>query len=212
MTPAERLDVIVDFSAFPAGTEIVLRNDDPADATCCSERHEVRRAGPTGLHGPRSRRRCDRSRRSRKARRRSRAASASNASASPTRRAASSGLSARWTRRATSSASSGMTSPSCPQLGTTEIWQFENPSNMMHPMHIHLVRFQVLDRSPWSAARPMPLAPWEINTWKDTVKVPPDTQGAGHRPLRGLSGPFPVSLSHPRSRGPRDDAPVPHHQ
>ncbi len=29
MAPAERLDVVIDFAGFPAGTEIILRNDDP---------------------------------------------------------------------------------------------------------------------------------------------------------------------------------------
>jgi hypothetical protein len=63
-----------------------------------------------------------------------------------------------------------------PQLGTTEIWQFENDTNLMHPMHVHLVRFQVLDRQPFGGGASIPLDPWEINTWKDTVKVPPHTQ------------------------------------
>ena len=33
-----------------------------------------------------------------------------------------------------------------PVLGTTEIWRFINDSGVSHPMHMHLVAFQVLDR------------------------------------------------------------------
>ena len=33
-----------------------------------------------------------------------------------------------------------------PQLGTTEIWEFLNLTEDAHPIHLHLVRFQILDR------------------------------------------------------------------
>ncbi|MGE5458718.1 MAG: multicopper oxidase domain-containing protein [Methanococcaceae archaeon] len=36
-----------------------------------------------------------------------------------------------------------------PVLGTTEIWNFINLSADTHPMHMHLVNFQVLDRTPF---------------------------------------------------------------
>ncbi|HET9233640.1 MAG TPA: DNRLRE domain-containing protein, partial [Candidatus Eisenbacteria bacterium] len=35
-----------------------------------------------------------------------------------------------------------------PVLGTTETWTFVNPTGVVHPMHMHLVMFQVLDRTP----------------------------------------------------------------
>ena len=41
-----------------------------------------------------------------------------------------------------------------PQLGTTEIWRFINDPASMHPMHMHLVFFQVLDRIRRSEASP----------------------------------------------------------
>ena len=62
-----------------------------------------------------------------------------------------------------------------PVLGSTEIWSFENPSNLMHPMHVHLVQFQVLDRKNLTTGAAMALDPHEIDTWKDTVKVPPNS-------------------------------------
>ena len=33
-----------------------------------------------------------------------------------------------------------------PRLNTTEIWEFINLTEDLHPMHLHLVRFQILDR------------------------------------------------------------------
>lgn len=51
-----------------------------------------------------------------------------------------------------------------PRRGETEIWEFENASRLTHPMHIHLVQFQVLDRNG------QPPLPGEAG-WKDTVPV-----------------------------------------
>jgi spore coat protein A len=68
-----------------------------------------------------------------------------------------------------------------PLLGTTEVWEFINPSNMMHPMHVHLVMFQILDRCPIEGGgdgngKCERLADHEDGTWKDTVRVPPGTR------------------------------------
>ncbi|HEV2754581.1 MAG TPA: multicopper oxidase family protein [Actinomycetota bacterium] len=51
-----------------------------------------------------------------------------------------------------------------PRLGDTETWTFVNESSATHPMHVHLVRFQVLDRNG------LPPAAGEMG-WKDTVRV-----------------------------------------
>lgn len=45
-----------------------------------------------------------------------------------------------------------------PMLGTTEIWRFINQTGIAHPMHMHLVRFQVVDHPE--------------RGWLDTVAVP----------------------------------------
>ncbi|MGA7360446.1 MAG: multicopper oxidase [Candidatus Sulfotelmatobacter sp.] len=69
-----------------------------------------------------------------------------------------------------------------PVLGSTEIWTLINPTNDSHPIHLHLVRFQILDRQPYE--------PWLFQTkrelhflgppelpdpneagWKDTVRA-----------------------------------------
>lgn len=65
-------------------------------------------------------------------------------------------------------------------LGDTEIWRFVNQSGMMHPMHMHLVFFQVLDRQPvqftgdeWSPSGPATPPTASEMGWKDTVQVGP---------------------------------------
>lgn len=74
-----------------------------------------------------------------------------------------------------------------PKLNSTEIWEFINLTEDTHPMHLHLVRFQVLDRRPFYTSvyrqnqnKPTytaPAVPPEPNElgWKDTVQCPPGT-------------------------------------
>ncbi len=69
-----------------------------------------------------------------------------------------------------------------PVLGTTEIWEFLNLTDDSHPIHLHLVRFQILDRRPIDVsayiydnkllytADAVPAEPNEAG-WKDTVRV-----------------------------------------
>ncbi|MDJ0867463.1 MAG: multicopper oxidase domain-containing protein [Myxococcota bacterium] len=67
-----------------------------------------------------------------------------------------------------------------PELGSTEVWRFINRSGVTHPMHMHLVMFQVLDRQPFQEVdgsiapigSPAPPAPVEAG-WRDTVAVGP---------------------------------------
>ena len=71
-----------------------------------------------------------------------------------------------------------------PVLGTTEIWEFLNVTDDSHPIHLHLVRFQILDRRPIDVTALVwdkkliytgdPVKP-EANEsgWKDTVRVTP---------------------------------------
>ncbi|NOX59181.1 MAG: multicopper oxidase family protein [Planctomycetes bacterium] len=67
-----------------------------------------------------------------------------------------------------------------PRLGTTETWTFVNRSGISHPMHIHLDFFQVLYSQDFLVVGPditttgprVPPPPNEAG-WKDTVMVPP---------------------------------------
>lgn len=70
-----------------------------------------------------------------------------------------------------------------PKAGSMEIWSFANATGDVHPMHIHLVRFQVLNRQPFDVKQyvqsgklvytgiPMPPESNERPAWKDTVKT-----------------------------------------
>jgi spore coat protein A len=71
-----------------------------------------------------------------------------------------------------------------PVLGTTEIWELLNLTDDTHPIHLHLVRFRILDRRPIDVdARiydkkvaytgdAVPPEPGEAG-WKDTVRATP---------------------------------------
>ncbi|UZD74795.1 outer spore coat copper-dependent laccase CotA [Bacillus siamensis] len=69
-----------------------------------------------------------------------------------------------------------------PKLGTTEIWSIINPMGGTHPIHLHLVSFQVLDRRPFDLERynkfgdivytgPAVPPPPSEKGWKDTVQA-----------------------------------------
>jgi len=168
MAPAERFDVIIDFAAFPAGTEIVLRNDDTTLPAVPNVMKFIVQSD-TGFTD---------------------AVPVSLRPVTPIPEAEA--VQTRWFRlEQAGEACAGnewlvrtldgpLGSPTgdelwddlseFTQLGTTEIWEFENPSSMMHPMHMHLVSFQVLSRTQMDGS-PLPLEVHEINTWKDTVRV-----------------------------------------
>ena len=68
-----------------------------------------------------------------------------------------------------------------PELGTVEIWRFINDSGVSHPMHMHLVMFQILDRQEFTTGEsgaiipvgnPVPPGDFEAG-WKDTAMVNP---------------------------------------
>ena len=105
-----------------------------------------------------------------------------------------------------------------PFVGATEEWEIYNFTMDAHPIHIHLIQFQVVDRQtlevdadgnpiaiPKVGAARQPEA-WETG-YKDTVIAYPGevTRVRAHVPARG---PVRVALPHPRARGQRDDAAV----
>ncbi|TWT75971.1 Spore coat protein A [Posidoniimonas polymericola] len=55
------------------------------------------------------------------------------------------------------------------QRGQLEIWEFVNMTNMEHPMHLHMEAFQVVGRQDLSG-NDVALEPWELG-WEDTVNV-----------------------------------------
>ncbi len=86
-----------------------------------------------------------------------------------------------------------------PVLNTTEIWSFINPTDDSHPIHLHLVRFQILDRQhyePWTYQTKNELkflGPPELPEpneagWKDTVRAHGNMVTRIIVPFEGFSG------------------------
>jgi spore coat protein A, manganese oxidase len=71
-----------------------------------------------------------------------------------------------------------------PLLNSVEIWNLINPTDDSHPIHLHLVKFQILDRRRFQTfayrsekkmkftSEPIPPEPSEAG-WKDTVRAEP---------------------------------------
>ena len=86
-----------------------------------------------------------------------------------------------------------------PRLNSTEIWSFINPTEDSHPIHLHLVKFQILDRQKiedFAYARNqklifqgprVPPAPDEAG-WKDTVRADPKMLTRIIVPFEGYPG------------------------
>jgi spore coat protein A, manganese oxidase len=86
-----------------------------------------------------------------------------------------------------------------PVLHTTEIWELVNLTDDSHPIHLHLVRFRILDRQPFDvfdyqakgvlrftgpAQAPEPLEAG----WKDTVRADPGVVTRILVPFEGYAG------------------------
>lgn len=174
LSPAERADVIIDFAAYPAGTQIELLNSAPAPYPGTPGvgvvpnvmRFVVGEASGHTAEIPASLRPIE---------------ILEEADAVVTRdfelrKMSEPCAGSEW--RINDLGWDDITEQ--PVLGTTEIWRFINRSGMMHPMHVHLVFFQVLDRQPFTivddvvvpTGTPTGPGPTEQG-WKDTVQVAP---------------------------------------
>jgi spore coat protein A len=175
ISPGERVDIVMDFEPYAAGTEIILENTAPAPfpgtpgvgvITNVMKFVVQASSGFTGAI-PGSLRPIE-------------TLSESN-----------SVLSRDFILRKMSSACNGQMwaindlmwddITEYPVLGTTEVWDFINPTGIEHPMHMHLVMFQELDRQPFTldgtnivTTGPRVPAPATEAGWKDTVQVYPN--------------------------------------
>lgn len=149
--PAERAEVVIDFSKYPEGTKIVLQDLDPNDPTKTRPimRFEVARTEADDSSLPAVLRPIERL--------------LPGPSTTFREFELSKDLSTnKWVINGKPFDASRIDIE--PRLGDTEVWTFINRSSMPHPMHVHLVRFQLLERSNG------PIAPGEMG-WKDTVRV-----------------------------------------
>ena len=86
-----------------------------------------------------------------------------------------------------------------PALNSVEIWKLTNVTDDAHPIHLHLVRFQILDRQRFDVfayqnhgvlrafGKPEPPEPGE-NGWKDTVRANPGMITRIIVPFTGYTG------------------------
>ncbi|HYQ70914.1 MAG TPA: DNRLRE domain-containing protein, partial [Gammaproteobacteria bacterium] len=192
--PAERMDVVIDFSGFPTGTEIILRNDEQTPPLLPSIMKFIVTGNPgyTGTIAsalrpvpPMAESSADGTRYFRLAKK---TVPCSN---DPGRTVN------EWLVQSLDGPGGAVTAEhwddlyEFPVLGTREIWEFENPTNSMHPMHVHLVRFQILDKTDLTTGQPIPLEPWELYTWKDIVRIPANTKARIIMDFEDYLGRFP---------------------
>jgi bilirubin oxidase len=185
---AERLDVIVDFTGLPAGTRLHLINEgpdepfgggvagvdfEPADPGTSGQIMRFVVGPPAGRDPsvPPGRLRLP--------------AVARPSAASVTRRLSLNEMDSAVFADAPTVALLGTMNPDGtpnpmhwdapvtenPAVGATEIWEFANFTDDGHPVLVHLVQFQVLDRRPFGGRATGPRS-WESGT-KDTVVMLP---------------------------------------
>ncbi|MGB5719044.1 MAG: multicopper oxidase family protein, partial [Gammaproteobacteria bacterium] len=193
--PAERLDIVIDFAGYPAGTEIILRNDDPTLPLLPAIMKFVVTANPgyTGAISSTLRTVIP-----------LQASSADNERffrleklVNKACKDGSGRLINEWVIQSLDGPGGNVTGQfwddvtEFPVLGTREIWEFENPTSSYHPMHVHLVKFQILDKTDMTTGQPIPLQPWEANTWKDIVHIPPNVRARIIMDFEDYPGRFP---------------------
>jgi len=85
------------------------------------------------------------------------------------------------------------------KLDSTEIWSFINLTQDVHPMHLHMVHFQILDRQSFSTydylsdntlrtTGPVIAPAAHEMGWKDVVQCPPETVTRIIVPFKGYAG------------------------
>lgn len=72
---------------------------------------------------------------------------------------------------------------------TVEVWSITNLGPVTHPIHIHLVQFQILSRKDANTGEDIPINPYEEG-WKDTVAVPSGTTTTVAMHFTGFSGEY----------------------
>jgi spore coat protein A len=148
IAPAQRFDVIIDFSRYPVGSKVILRNNEATGSASQIMQFHVTKSERDDTAIPA---------------RLSHYEEPDRTTAATTRV-----MRFSYTRGMNTWTINGKTfDPSRmdarPALGSTEIWQLETDFN--HPLHLHLVHFRVLGHS----GRP---GPWDAG-WKDTIDLGP---------------------------------------
>jgi spore coat protein A len=177
--PAERMDVVIDFAGYPAGTEIIMRNDEATPPRLFNIMKFVvtGNQGYTGTINSTLREVIPMPENTADVTRYLRLINKQNQLCLD----ASGRTVSEWLVQSLDGPDGAVIGEhwddltEFPILGTREVWEYENPTSSMHPMHVHLVRYQIVSKETLGGD-PIPLEPWEVNTWKDTVRVPPNSR------------------------------------
>jgi FtsP/CotA-like multicopper oxidase with cupredoxin domain len=151
--PAERVELLVDFRGFKPGSEIVLQNTDGESPGVRNVmRFDVERGGGAEeFRLPRGRMRTM-----------EKLPEPSKSYRFDLSLLSNSGV--QW--QISSRGFDPARIDARPKLGTTELWQWHNPSNRVHPMHLHGMLFRIVERSS-GVIHPADRG------WKDTIGVLP---------------------------------------
>lgn len=167
----ERFDLVIDFSRYPVGSSVVLHNVRTADAgrpfpylLPAVMRFDIVRSEPDPSEVPSRLGSVERLR---------------PEDAVMTRRFVLDFIDGHWTINGLMYDSARIDAN--PRLGTTEIWEFENRSDLPHDIHLHLVQFQIL------TAGGQQLLPIRMG-WKDTHRVFRQQTDSIIVPFEGYSG------------------------
>lgn len=162
LSPADRVDAVVDFSEFQPGDTLLLTNRDfDADAGTTDQVMEIRIVEPTGVDDsnlPMQLSSFDRY---------------AAEDAVRTRTLTLDRTFDQYGRLEFLLDGKKWTDPNTETVtqGELEIWEFVNNTGMAHPMHLHMEAFQVLDRKDRNG-NDMSLADYELG-FEDTVTVGP---------------------------------------
>lgn len=168
--PFERADIVIDFAAYPLGTQVMLKNCQSCSGpTSDLLRFDVQRSAnddsvlPDCL-SPWENLPID----------------ADTVTRQFTLNNQSSPAGTTWV---INGQTFGINNPPLAQvkLGAVEKWYFENPTNRFHPIHVHLVQFQILEvnQQPQDPAR---------HGWKDIFLLPPGGQVTLAARFEGYTG------------------------
>lgn len=156
LTPAERVDIVIDFSSIPVGESLVLRNLLGSGDTADIVRFDVDRMETDDSQVPAVLRPIEQLAMSDVVQTRSFTLSGGMMGMQGM-------MGGLWTINGNPFDPDRVDAD--PKLGTVEIWEFQNMSMMDHPVHVHQTMFQILEinRGPPPATHA---------GWKDTVNVP----------------------------------------
>lgn len=157
IAPSERIDVIVDFTKLPVGTSIVLQNLNGSDSTAQIMRFDVAKRVKEAKKVPAFLQAWEELPESQSTILRDFNLARQTINGELT-----------WTINGQAYASTNEPLAK-PVVNSIEQWNFVNPTNHPHPMHLHLVQFQVIN------INGVPQDASEFG-WKDTVVVPPASE------------------------------------